>query len=374
MTPHRWRLQFELRGDKGRVQAAAPIPQPPPLPAIPEESLDSAEKLIRTLFRRAHGASAHEAIGPEVLVSKLESALGRNKESWPLDAIRKLSDILAEVADGRAKSERHEARWLNMFGFCLRPGFGALRDDWRVNQALRLRQAGLVFPSDLQCQVQRLVLWRRVAGGLSRDQQREQYEEHASMLGVRGRKARGQEHASMLGVKEKKASGQRLNRQLEHEGWRLLASLEHLPVSLRAALGEELLARIKKEPADKAWLWSLGRLGERIPLYGPISCVVAVQIASKWLKTLLDLPVFTSDTASAVVQLGSRTNDRMRDIADSLRQRAIGRLEAAGFTNESSRGLQEYVPAAQADALRIFGESLPDGLRLVNCGLEHAQP
>jgi hypothetical protein len=367
-TPHRWRLQFELRGDEGQIEPAAPRPQQPP-PDIPEESLDSAGKLIRAVFRRSHAAREYEASGTEALVSKLESTLGRNKESWPLDAIRRLCDILAEVVDGRAKSGQHEARWLNLFGFCLRPGFGALRDDWRVSQAFKIHQAGLAFPSDLQCQVQWLVLWRRIAGGLSAEQQREQYQEHASLLGVRGKKASGQEHTNMLGVKGRKASEQRLNRQLEHEGWRMLASLEHLPVSLRVSLGKELLGKIREEPTDKVWLWSLGRLGARIPLYGPLNCVVAVEIASKWLEALLNLPKFTAETASAVVQLGSRTNDRLRDIADGLRQKAISRLEAAGVPDELSRGLQEYVPAAQADALRIFGESLPDGLRLVSCAL-----
>ena len=162
----------------------------------------------------------------------------------------------------------------------------------------------------------------------------------------------------------KKTSG-RLNSQVEHEGWRLLASLEHLPAPVRASMGEELLARIKKEPTDKAWLWSLGRLGARIPLYGPLNCVVAVETASMWLTVLLDLPEFTAETASAVVQLGSRTDDRLRDIDDDLRQKAIDRLTEAGIAEDLSRALQQYVPPAQADAMRIFGESLPEGLRIL---------
>ena len=209
-------------------------------------------------------------------MTKLEAALGRNKDSWPAATIRKLCDTLAEVVDGRAKSRRHEARWLNLFGFCLRPGFGALLDDWRINQARRFYMTGLAFPNDLQCQVEWLVLWRRVAGGFNAGQQHELYQKYASLLGAGGKKTSG-----------------RLNSQVEHEGWRLLASLEHLPAPVRASMGEELLAKIKKEPDDKAWLWSLGRLGARIPLYGPLNCVVAVETASKWLKVLLDLPEFT---------------------------------------------------------------------------------
>jgi hypothetical protein len=192
------------------------------------------------------------------------------------------------------------------------------------------------------------VLWRRVAGGFNAGQQQELYQKYGSLLGAGGKKTSG-----------------RLNSQVEHEGWRLLASLEHLPVSVRTSLGTELLARIEKEPTDKAWLWSLGRLGARIPLYGPLNCVVAVETASQWLAVLLDLPEFTVETASAVVQLGSRTDDRLRDIDEGLRQKAIARLTAAGMSEDLSRALHKYVPPAQADAMRIFGESLPEGLRIL---------
>jgi hypothetical protein len=152
---------------------------------------------------------------------------------------------------------------------------------------------------------------------------------------------------------------------VEHEGWRLLASLEHLPAAWRADMGDELLASIKQEPTNKSWLWSLGRLGARIPLYGPLNCVVGVGAATQWLEALLTLPEFTPETASAVVQLGSRTDDPFRDIDDDLRQKAIDRLAEAGIGDELSQGLRQHVPPAQADALRIFGESLPEGLRLI---------
>jgi hypothetical protein len=315
---------------------------------ISDQSLESAGRLIQALFGRPNDTLGHEAVAPEALVSRLEATLCHNKDTWPMATIRKLCDTLAEVVDGRAKTRRHEARWLNLFGFCLRPGFGALLDDWRITQARKVYLSGLAFPKDLQCQVEWLVLWRRVAGGLNAGQQRELYQKYAAMLGISGKKASG-----------------RLNSQVEHEGWRLLASLEHLPASLRASLGEELLAKIKKEPADKGGLWSLGRLGARIPLYGPLNCVVAVEAAMKWLEALLDLPECTPETASAVVQLGSRTDDHLREIDDDLRRKAIARLTATGIADELSRGLRSYIPPAQADALRIFGESLPEGLRLL---------
>jgi molecular chaperone DnaK (HSP70) len=355
-TQHRWRLQFELRGNEAQPpEAAAPSsPAPPP---IPGESVETAAKLIQEVFGSTHVPRGHDARAtldattapqPETIVNKLEAALGHNKDAWPMGTIRSLCDVLIEGAAGRAKSRRHEARWLNLFGFCLRPGFGALLDDWRINQARRVYLAGPSYARDPQVQVEWLVLWRRVAGGLNAGQQRELYQKYGALLGVSGKKTSG-----------------RLNSQVEHEGWRLLASLEHLPAPWRASLGEELFARINNEPTDKAWLWSLGRVGARIPLYGPLNCVVAVETASKWLKALLELSEFTAETASAIVQLGSLTGDRLRDIDQELREKAIARLSAAGISDDLSRGLQQYVPPARADAMRIFGESLPEGLRLV---------
>jgi molecular chaperone DnaK (HSP70) len=345
-TQHRWRLQFELRGDPGE-STVAPAPQHAP-PAVAEEALVSAEKLIRAVFAPSHDAAESAMIGPETIMARLESTLGGGRDSWPAGAIRKLSDTLAEVAKGRAQSRRHEARWLNLFGFCLRPGFGDLLDDWRIDLARKFYLAGLAFPNDPQCQVEWLVLWRRVAGGFNAGQQHDLYQKYASLLGA-----------------GKKKTGGRPNSQVEHEGWRLLVSLEHLPPAVRESLGEDLLAKIKKRPDDKAWLWSLGRLGARIPLYGPLNCVVAAATASRWLRFLLALPEFSVETASAVVQLGSVTDDRLRDIDPELRQKAIARLAEAGISEELSRPLHQYTAPSQTDAMRMFGETLPEGLRIL---------
>ena len=158
----------------------------------------------------------------------------------------------------------------------------------------------------------------------------------------------------------------RLNRQLEYEKWRLLASLEHLLAGTRALLGNELLAKIKREPGDAIWLWSLGRLGARIPLYGPLHSVVAAEIAGEWLKTLLDLSTFTAVTASAIVLIARRTDDRSREIDEAIREQAISRLMALGIAEETIQLLSKYVPPERADAVRSFGESLPPGLQLVS--------
>ena len=357
-SPHRWRLQFELRGDadaaqgmEAETQGAAPTTQLSSA-NVSEQRLESGVRLIQRAFT-ADGDGEAEPLDPAALVSELESVIGLKRESWPIGLIRRFSDALLEVADGRTMSPRHEVRWLNLFGYCLRPGFGDAQDSLRINQARKIYQAGPAFPRDPQCPVDWLVLWRRIAGGLSAGHQ---YELRNDLNG--------------LGIGRRKA-GARLNTQLEHEGWRLLASLEHLSGATRAALGNELQRKLKKEPTDSGWLWSIGRLGSRIPLYGSLNCVVAPATAADWIQELLDLRELTSETASAIVQLGRRTNDRARDISDDVRNTALTRLMASGVADESILlRLERFMNPDRGDVVRTFGEPLPKGLHLestANC-------
>jgi len=71
------------------------------------------------------------------------------------------------------------------------------------------------------------------------------------------------------------------------------------------------------------------------------------------------------ETASTVAAPGGPAEDPLRDISDELRQEAINRISVAGGQEALIESLCENVPAAQVDALRIFGDSLSEGLRLL---------
>ena len=349
-TPHRWRLQFELRSEEAEAQAlqldaAKPEPAPPHSSTITtsDGAVESAAQLIREVFG---GSTEGDTLAPETLVSQMERALGAKRDSWPISAIRRFGDVLLEVAAGRKKSPRHEVRWLNLCGFCLRPGFGARGDEARINGLRTIVSNEPVFSDDLQVQVELLVLLRRIAGGINASEQQALYRKHTRRAGS---KKKG-----------------RVNRQLDYEEWRLVASLEHLPARTRAALGQELVAKIRKEPRDAIWLWSLGRLGARIPLYGPRHSVMAAEIAGEWLKALLDLFPFTAVTASSIALIARRTDDRSRDIDEAIRDQAISRFMALGIAEETIPLLSKYVAPEREDAVRSFGESLPPGLQLVS--------
>lgn len=333
----RWRLQFELRGTPTLSDMPSPVAAQPVTAAVSDEVLQRTTQQIRAAFAK----SLDQTGDPATLTGELEKMLGMKKESWPLAVIRPLGDALLEVGEGRKLSSRHETRWLNLLGYCLRPGFGEAQDGARLGRLRKIYQGGLAFP-ELQNQVDWLVLWRRVAGGMSAAQQHEL-----------------RNYLGGLGIGRKKA-GSRLNPQVEREGWRLLASLEHLSGATRAALGSELLRKLKKEPADSSWLWSLGRFGVRIPLYGSLTCVVPRENAEEWVMALLGLREITAETASAVVQMARLTGNRERDLSEHVRQRAVSH-----FADEAvMQPLQSLVYPERADVARTFGEPLPKGISL----------
>ncbi len=353
-TSHRWRLQFELRGEGAQAQPLdSTQPQAVAAPqsgvSSSDASIESAAQLIRSAFANSGDGGTPS---PESLVSEMETALGQKKDSWPIFTIRQLCDVLAEIAEARKKSPRHEVRWLNLSGFCLRPGFGVAGDNARMEHLRRIASKESVFGGDLQCQVERLILLRRIAGGINASEQQALYRKYAPLL------------SGVVRAAGKKRP--RVNRQFEYEAWRLVASLEHLPASTRALLGRELLVKVRKQPADAIWMWSLGRLGARTPLYGPLHSVVAAETAGKWLTSLLALSTFTAATTSAILLIARRTDDHSRDIDDGVREQAISRLTALGTAEETIQLLSQYVPSERKDAVRSFGESLPPGLQLVS--------
>jgi len=341
-TDHRWRLSFNLRGVEsnpldGLEEEDAPEENQI---VVPDASLRAAATLIRQAF--APGTDA----APGALVGALENTLGHGKQAWPLPVLRSFADVLLDVVGGRTKGAPYEVRWLNLAGFCTRPGFGAPLDPWRMSELRKVYLAGLTFPKDIQSQVEWLVLWQRVAGGLTAGQQREL----------------AQRVMGQVGTGQKKPA--RLNAQLDREAWRLLASLERLDAAQRARIGDELMARIQREPRNTSTLWALGRTGARSPLYGPLNNVVPASVAERWIARLLESKAITVDAATAIGQVAALTGDEARDVQAAIRQGAIDRLSDAGLPAEAFASLQAIAPLSTRWANDAFGEPLPEGLQL----------
>ena len=340
VSDHRWRLQFQLRGEPDDEEDDDGPPPPASDAVIPDELVAAADQSIRSVF------DATGEITAETLVAHLERIIGFGKTAWPLAVMRRLTDVLIGVAARRRTSASLEARWLNLFGFCFRPGFGAAKDPWRIGEARKIYVAGLAFPGAIQNRVEWLVLWQRVAGGFSTGQQRELAQRVGGELGLGGRKAG------------------RLNPQIERESWRLLASLERLDAAERVRIGDELLRRVRRDSGNASLLWAIGRLGARAPLYGPLSSIAPPQDAGRWLDALLSIKTVSAELAAAVVQIAARVGDPLRDLDQERLARARSRLRESGIGGDAIRPLEEVVATSTVDANRVFGEPLPVGLRL----------
>ncbi len=346
VSEHRWRLQFQLRGDgredvpveRGAAQTeASPAAEADAI--VPEEAVTAGEHAIRAVFEGRGGELTSES-----LAARLEQIVGYGKTAWPLPVIRRFADVLLAAAEGRRRSPPLEARWLNLFGFCLRPGFGAAKDAWRIGEARKVYAAGLAFPNAVQNRAEWLVLWQRAAGGFSAGQQRE------LALRVMGELA--------LGGKR----GPRLHPQLERESWRLLASLERLDARVRVNVGDELVRRLRRDPGNVSLLWAIGRLGARVPMYGPLSSVVPPTDAARWLDDLMAFDGRTPELCAAIVQIGAMTADPLRDVDAAILARARDRV--GGEDAVDARPLFEVVERTAADVNRVFGEPLPAALQL----------
>jgi molecular chaperone DnaK (HSP70) len=354
-SDHRWRLAFNLRAAEADPLEDTGEPddehdaEGQDHAVVGAEFVERARRLIRRVFVQEDGIDQEDAVSPETLVAELEATLGFGKHAWPLGVIRPLADALLEVAGNRNRGPTFESRWLNLTGFCVRPGFGAAADAWRISELRKVYAAGLAFPKDVQCQVEWLVLWQRAGAGFSAGHQREL----------------AQRLAGQLGIGQKKPA--RLNPQIEREAWRLLASLERLDAGQRAKLGDELVERLRRDSRNRSLWWAIGRLGARVPFYGPLNSTVSTQVAARWIDRLLRTTL-TSDGAAAIVQMAARTDDPARDMPDDIRARVADTLHRAEISTEILRPLREVVPPNPLDFARALGESLPEGLTLGRAG------
>jgi molecular chaperone DnaK (HSP70) len=347
-TDHRWRLQFNLRDHLTGDDESAPAADTASELALPDTRIATATDALRAVFS-GDGAAGGD---PVTLIRRLEAALDAGKDAWPLAAIRQLWDALFEGQAARAASPAHEARWLNLCGFLLRPGFGHELDEWRLQQLWKLYSHGLRFPRATQCRVEWWGLWKRIAGGLSRAQQGELFNQTAPYLLPR-LKARAKER-SLVGPQEIR------------EYWQLLASCERLAPQAKAELGDVLVPQIVKARATDAELWSLGRLGARAPFSGPLNCVVARDVAARWAGALLDMREWprAATTAFALVQIARCVGDRERDLDEALRHRIAERLRSLPHGERAARLVTEPVPLEAQERARILDESLPVGLQV----------
>jgi hypothetical protein len=278
-------------------------------------------------------------VATEELPAKLEGALGLGRNSWPVDVARKLADVFIELSEQRKRGAAHEVRWLNLCGFCLRPGFGYIGDEFRIEQVRRMYAGGPQFANQVQNEIDWWIFWGRLAGGLNKNQQVDIVQRLLPFL-----------------IPKPGKKLQRINNSLHREMWRTASSMELIPSANRAQLGDALVKQGRESGFNDVVLWCLSRIGARQLFYGPANQVLSPGVVTRWIEALLGV----AKAGDALVSLARRTGDPTRDVS-AVTFAAV----RAKLSDESLiRQLEGDAERDERALGRIYGEDLPSGLIL----------
>jgi len=372
-----WKLQFGIReeGKKKPIstlvedQEQAEDGERCSVSAQQGESLD-VEK-VRPLLASVFGDDSKGLplelgkVTPDNILKKMEEVLDVPKQSWPIFTLRKIGEMLLELAGKKGRSAAQEVRWLNLLGFCLRPGFGYPLDEWRIKNLWKVLSPGIKDVKDREIRIQWWILCRRVAGGLNQHQQAEIFRKIAPYL-----------------IPQKKApSGPKPSPHELAEMWRLGASLERLEARAKEPMGAVLLDHLSGQGKPLAAdLWALARIGARQPLYASVHSVIHVEAVEEWIAHLLEIQHLPKDEKIfTLTQLARKTSDRARNIRDKVRDQVIefftlareeaalesGRKPELAALDQAIQSVREVSHYQTSEQSLVFGESLPKGLQLV---------
>lgn len=349
-TDRSWKLQFDIRSTtQTDVDVHDAVGESQGF--VDEGIWADSQTHIDSVFSESGTAS------PKELVKQLASTMDSERGDWPMSYLRRIWEALIESGALRKKSSQHESRWLNLLGYALRPGYGVALDDWRVTETWRTVGGNFanVAPN---IRNEALILWRRLAGGLSRGQQSAIAEPLLSSIRAMAKQMSGQ-----------RVKGNAIPFRPEEtvEVWRLLGSLELLSGQIKIELGDFITMFIDKpklKVARNAMVWAIGRLGQRTPIYGPLNTVVGIDQVSKWIHALLQQNDPDPIEHLAITQMARRTDDRYRDISREQRADVIDWLASHDAAERLVSIVRDGGKFDAEEQGRVFGEALPQGLRL----------
>ncbi|MGZ0707433.1 Hsp70 family protein [Coraliomargarita sp. W4R53] len=330
-----WRLEFNLRQAEGDA-AEESAPQPADS-GISSEGLEAANALIVATFGPDLASPASK------LLKEMERISHLNRREWNVPLIRELWQTHATYLTRRDLSPEHELAWLNAAGFFLRPGYGHALDQYFIQTLWAVYELDLAHANNKANREQYFLLWRRVAGGLDPAQQEALYEAWIDKV--------------------------RQDTKQSYEPARMLGAFEHLSADKRTQLAHhftESILRRSDSFCDHS-IWALGRLLNRVPLYGG---ELAILPASEVLQAFESLEALDwsrdnlRNLRQLFVQAARIVNNRDHDVSAELRERIIGKAKLSGASEEQVQALRNFTPIDAKDIQQLFGESLPVGLRV----------
>lgn len=332
----KWKLTFNLSDKDSNEQNSASESL-----KISADQLEKANQLVSLSYGKKSSNVA--AANPKHLRQSLEKILKKPSEEWDTPLLRALWPTLAKGNSKRGRSLWHEATWLNLAGFLLRPGCGAELDNWRISELWRTFKLGLFFPKKPLSNVQYWIMWRRVAGGLDASQQEAIYKQIHKLL--------------------------RKERTTTPEVIRLAAALERLSIEQKTKLGDLFVKRLLSERSQHRndYAWGLGRIGSRVPLFSELNHVLPPKTIYSWYQSLAEESWHEEPRMhlnAAFIKCGRLTGDRNRDLDDAELEAIRRKISSSGGSSEDLKPLVE-TNALNTDAQNeLFGEELPLGIKL----------
>lgn len=344
-TDHKWNLIFQLRSVSGQDDSLRK-----PTAASAEETFESSflEK-AKELIKGVYGGLPN--LRPIEMMRALEDILGKRREEWNTGILRGLWESLYSQSSYKERSVEYYARWWNLAGFLLRPGFGYPLDDFRVKDLWRIILGDVGFPKNNDAVVQRWICYRRIAGGLNKGQQMRLAKEIQS---------------SVLDPKSKRLVEKgKMNSYEYAEKMRALGSLELIDSSMKESFGHAIFSRIREGKAEKCDYWAFGRIGARHLVYGSIANVLSRKICEFWLEELTRMDGINYEKLAFVVgQLARKTDQRELNVSEDVANRVMRKMFAYKGILRLEDLIQRESSLTKMEEEQIFGEKLPAGLIL----------
>ncbi len=348
----KWQIEFDTRQQKptntkssGEVSGQTGTDD-----RLPAKYPEAIEKLS-LVFNKNRKAKDPKRV--KSLRADLEKLLGK-RDQWSLHLSRKLFQELLDRKKYRHSSALHERLWFNLAGYTLRPGTGTELDSWFIDQVWPLFNQGLKHSQENQSWAEWWIFWRRIAAGLNEQQQTAVCNSVINYL-----------NPSVL--RSRKMSAEIKTRSYE-DMVQLVASLENLPIEKKMQCSQYLFARLenhKKEPSI-TW-WGLGRIGARIPFYGTLNKIIAADIVEKWLGLYLTVDWKSNQhCAFGATMIARMADNRDFDISRAMREKVIKKLRNDKCPASWVAMVESRMELNDRESKRIFGESLPSGLKLIS--------
>jgi hypothetical protein len=353
-----WPLDFSLRsslievGDHVDTDNSCELPPESSPDLIPAndllvsqiEPLEMIRGPISKTIERVYGKkSGEEELSPKGLLKELERVIGNSKEAWDLSQLRIVCDAVLAHGARRSRSSLHEATWMNLAGYTLRPGYGESKDAERMGVLLRSLESGLGFSKERNVQEQLWILQRRVCGGMTNTDQDRVLAKLMPMV--------------------------RKNEAPSQEVYRLVGVLERADMQEKIKLGSILVQQIiaKRPPFLDQKVWTLGRMMGRTLLYGEVQHIVSPTIVAEWLGELWKIPVSSElyPRLGWVWSQGARmVQAREFNVDDATRRKALERLRSTKASPGMIECVERFIPPDETLKTQLFGEKLPLGLIL----------